>query len=410
MWPFKRKELVAQSPAENLRYVPALPAPETDVAPLPALNAAISLLSDALASLEIGVYTPDGERRPAHPVDRMLNRDTALWPAWARREHVIRQMLTWGCGYFYMLNPDIALPVDTSLTNVRTIHDPDGRVRVVYDVVLSGTERRLVDVPRSRVVGIYADGYDGVRAPSPVQLYAGGTLGVAQQAALHLQRTLKQGSHVSGTVESPADVGEGLGWSFERIQALRERLEQQFFGNVNAGRAPVLPPGWSFKPAGYNAVDMALIDLLKFSVEDVCRIYRVPPVRLYHYLSGRFAEENERQNAAFASWSLAPRARAIEAHLTAQLLADSPLSIRIDEGSVGAGTLAERVAAVDQAVARAGVMTINEGREYIATGRIPRMLPIEDGDRVLDPKGAPEQGRSENGDEEESGGEDDLLE
>ena len=61
------------------------------------------------------------------------------------------------------------------------------------------------------------------------------------------------------------------------------------------------------------------------------------------------------------------------------------LVVRMPADRIRAGSWTEQVRAVDQAVAKAGVMTINEGR------RLLRLPPRPDGDRLLQPKGAPTQ-------------------
>ena len=70
--------------------------------------------------------------------------------------------------------------------------------------------------------------------------------------------------------------------------------------------------------------------------------------------------------------------------------------VRFDTRALFAGTVSQRIAAMDQAVARGMLVTPNEGREYIETGVLPRLDPIEGGDKLVAPKGGPGENAGNN--------------
>ena len=76
-----------------------------------------------------------------------------------------------------------------------------------------------------------------------------------------------------------------------------------------------------------------------------------------------------------------------EAQVNRKLLVKSDIqrgvTIRPNTDRISRGSFHERVNEIDQAVAKAGVLTINEGRERL--GYDPR----PDGDVLISPKGAP---------------------
>ena len=375
--------------------------PLNDSAPgaaVPVMTAAINLLAMTIAALPRGVIDVTGQVRSTHPITRLLNRNFPRWPAVALWDYLYRSALTYGIGYAYILRragqPYRLVPCSPVLSSYHWDYD---RRRLRFN--LQPVEYpRLSNVVDTDVLLVVGDGYGGLRGLSPLSAY-GVTFGVLRQAYQHLHSTLSNGMHVSGVVESEAEVGAGLGWDLTRIADLRKRLVDLFAGTLKAGGVPVMPPGFKFSAVPYNAVDIQLVQLLELSIEDVCRIYRVPPRLVYHFRSGiRYSADAEAANSEFAQYSIKPRTQMLGALVASQLLSDQALNedgltVQFDTDSLYAGTVSQRIAAIDQGVARSGILTVNEGREYLRTGRLPRLDPVPDGDRVLDPKGAPVQPR-----------------
>lgn len=370
--------------------------PDASADSVPAATAAVSLLSTLLAGLPPTVVSRDGAPRPNHPVSTMLAHSTSTWSPRALWEFLFRQMLAHGWAAAHIVRgarnePVELLPAYTLASSARWGTDIGQ-----YDLGLCNG-RIISRLPRSEVLIIAGDGYDGLCAPSPITRHAS-TINVLGNAAQHMAATLKNGVHIGGVVESETEVGAAFGWELPRTAELRKKIADVFGGLARAGQVPVLPPGFSWKSVPFSAVDIQLIELLQLGIEDICRIYRLPPRLLYQYRRGtRLGAEVGESNTEIVQYSIAPRAQSIGAQLTAQLLpsATDGTSIVLDPESLAAGSIASRVATIDQAVARAGVMTINEARAYLNTGRLPRLAPVTDGDRLLDPKGAPTQPRGE---------------
>ena len=368
---------------------------------IPAMQAAINILSHVIGSLPRSVVDARGRPQPDHPLSRALNRSQRLWPASAVWEYLYRSALTHGVGWAYLRPEDSAvsiIPCDPLRSSVTTL-DSAPRYRL-YPLIRQGNQSYLQDVPEAQVLVIPGDGFDGRRGVSPIVAHAL-TVGLLRDGRDHIHTTLTRGMHLAGVVEADAEVGSGMGWDIQRIAALRKKLVELFSGIRRAGGVPILPPCFRFSAVPYNSVDIELVKMLELSIEDVCRIYRVPPRLLYHYRAGiRYGSvQAERENAEFAQYSVEPRARYLGEMVGSQLLRPPALatgmSIRFSTDRLYSGTISERVNAIDQAVARAGILTVNEGREYVATGLLPPLGPVPDGDRVLDPKGAPTQPRAD---------------
>ena len=113
---------------------------------------------------------------------------------------------------------------------------------------------------------------------------------------------------------------------------------------------------------------------------------------LGHYHEGFRATRFEFQAADFDRFTVRKDARRCEEQLSVKLLSREDITqnlvVRMPSDSIRAGTWSELVDSVDQAVSKAGVMTINEGRRRL------RLPELPDGDRLIQPKGAPAQNGS----------------
>ena len=80
-------------------------------------------------------------------------------------------------------------------------------------------------------------------------------------------------SRASGTLTAPGEIP----------QATADRLKKEWDGNYSGlgfGKVAVLGSGLEWKPLTINASDSQLIEQLRFTVEDIGRVYRVPSFML----------------------------------------------------------------------------------------------------------------------------------
>lgn len=62
----------------------------------------------------------------------------------------------------------------------------------------------------------------------------------------------------------------------EQLTSLRQAFEEQAKG-MQAGRIPVLGGGLKFQPLSINSQDAQLVEAQRLSLEDICRVFGVPP-------------------------------------------------------------------------------------------------------------------------------------
>ncbi len=368
----------------------------TALAAIPAAYAAIGLLASSLAQLPRTVVRQDDPLddywtpEPTHPVSVLLRYPSRLVDPWLFWEWLFRGLFTHGNAYAWIRRDGAGRPLE--LVPATCVHSQWATTRrVAYDLELWGVADAGGAPPGIRawasdVIALHGPGFEGLSSPSPIQYAARRTLEAMAEATTH-QQALLQGVNIRTAIKADPSL---VRLNKEQLDAYRESLKKTYEGARKAGQVPVLPPGFDLATAGgLSATDLQLIELLKWSVEDIARVYDVPPRRLGHYHAGvRFSTSIEADSVEFER-RLTSHIRRVEAQLSATLLsrddAERGLVVCIPSDRIRAGSWSERVAAVDQAVAKAGVITINEGRRHL------RLPPRPDGDRLLQPKGAPAQ-------------------
>jgi hypothetical protein len=90
---------------------------------------------------------------------------------------------------------------------------------------------------------------------------------------------------------------------------------------MNAGKAPLLEGGVKFNALGINPNDAQLLETRAFSIEEICRWYRVPPYMVGHSeKSTSWGTGLEQQNLGFLQYTLRPWLKRIEQAVNKKLL------------------------------------------------------------------------------------------
>ena len=350
--------------------------PATSVTTNATIYACIALLSAAVADSEFRVLTSIGTRRDAET--RLMVRRAWHWRVFAH------SLLTYGNAYALIEDDGSLLPAIYGSSQ----RSADGPLH--HDVTLIDG-RVMAGLSDDRCFHVHLDGYDGTMSPSPIVCAAQMALGLGNAAASSMGTDLQAGMRGRTVLELDAEM---QGWTADQARDVTEMLRDGF-GKITArGLVPVLPPGVKASQlGGPSAVDLQIIELMRWSVEDICRVYRVPPRMVgAHAENQRTGSAFEAQATQFIRHSVRPLCNLIAGELSYQIFAGR-FDVEIDPSRQAMGSFGERVNAVDKAVAKGGVLTINEGREVL--GYPPRT----DGDRLLSPTGAPDQ-RERSGDDD----------
>lgn len=366
---------------------------------VPAAYAAINLLTEQIASLPRRVVrVQEDETKPQmmHPVTELLEFPSRILDPQQFWRMLIRAYVGYGNGFAYIRRdphskrPTELVPASCSAIEWRQTSRDSARQQYTIELMGSGAGGFGSGNPRSAlpssVLGFHGPGYNGLFSLSPIS-YAGQLILSAVRHTVKRQESSVKRGIGSSNVLKPE---EGALDSYEKWKQAAANLQEQYGATDSAGKMMLLPPGVEVAQLQpITAMDLQLIELLKWGVEEIARVFGVSPVRLGHYQEGMRARTFEAQAVDFERYSVMPRVAEMDAQLTRKLLtiADQRAGLRVqtDCTSLGFGSLSERLAAADLAVARAGIWTINEAR------RLTGLPPRPGGDKLLEPKGAPAQ-------------------
>ncbi len=282
---------------------------------LSAVWACTRLIAETIATLPLSMYerTGSGKRlAPQHPLHFILhdqpNPDTTAAVHW---EATVAAMLLRGNGRaeklifngrlvgLNFLHPDRLTWTRFNGRKVWRYTEDDGRQR---------------EIPNERIWSIPGFSMDGKEGLSVVA-YGANVFGAAMAADQAASSTFSKGLMPTTVLEYPKVLNPA-----QRAEA-RTTLEA-LSGAANAGRPIILEAETKIHAMGINPSDAQLLESRGFSVEEICRWFRVPPFMVGHAeKSTSWGTGIEQQMLGFLTFTLAPWLRRIEQSISKDLLA-----------------------------------------------------------------------------------------
>ena len=136
---------------------------------------------------------------------------------------------------------------------------------------------------------------------------------------------------------------------------------------AKANKKPVfpMPPGYTLKQVGFDPDKGQMTDARRLQVEEIARLYNLPPWFLQDLTHANFAN-SENQDLHLVKHTLAHWVRAFEQELNLKLFGRRNTSrwVEINMDSLLRGDIKSRFEALARGV-QSGMMTPNEGRKFI---------------------------------------------
>lgn len=398
---FGFSDLVSSGGVPDLAGAPAGMARPLDS--IPAAWACIAILSGVMSTLPMQVvrYRDDDDPEyfvPVHNhyINGLLDAPSSQFDTYQFWLIMFQALFGRGNGYAWIERDVDGVPVQ--LHPVRCLSSwwerpqgvgggfqLDGRLSLIYRTVQFLDGFRSARVPDRDLISLHGLGFNGLEAPSPIAYAARDvlqTMAYADRFNLSSLRLGVSGAYVTVDAEALLTLPKE-----QREQYIME-LSNTVNEKASQNRILVMPPGVDFgQQSGLSASDRQLIEQLHWSIEDVARVFGVPPRLIGHYIKGvridsRFSDQAE----DFERWSIRHRARMVGSQLTRKLLSPRHQAlrygIRLSTDRVSEGSFSDRVDAAVRAYANGGLATQNEGR------RMMRLSPREDGNGTIIPKGA----------------------
>lgn len=170
-----------------------------------------------------------------------------------------------------------------------------GDNRIYYNVNDRGKSERL---PASEVFHVPGMGFDGVVGYSPVRM-AAEAIGIGMAAEQFSARFFGQGMNVGSVLQTDSALTDK---AFER---LREDFEARGSGLANSWRPLILEEGLKFNRIPMPLRDAQFIEGRKFTKDDICGLFRVPPHMIANLDRATFSNI-EHMSIEFVTYTLLP--------------------------------------------------------------------------------------------------------
>lgn len=346
-------------PGSNLLHVfnlgdVTLPAVTIETAlTVPAVWASVSFLSRTLAALPLDLFrnTSEGPQPVAGGMGTLVREAPNVeWTSFKLRQHFWQQVFTGGRGLMY---------IERSGSNVVALWPMDpGRVTIKRSSTGQTTyELNAKTYQASEIIDIpFMLRADGLRHYGPI---VHGALTV--QLALAMNKygaTFFAGGGVPPlALIGPMPAGpEAMKRALEQTQAAIDEARKSGKPIVN------IPPGYELKPIGIDPDKGQMTDARRFQVEEIARLFSLPPVFLQDLTNGTFSN-TEQQDLFFVKHLVSQWVQALEQEMNLKLFGqrNGGRFVKHDVDGLLRGDFQTRMEGLARAI-QGGIKTPDEAR------------------------------------------------
>lgn len=171
----------------------------------------------------------------------------------------------------------------------------DERGEIVYRVNEDG---RWESVPREKIWHIRGFGNTGLVGYSPIGVMRQ-AIGMSLGAEEFQARFFGSGARPSAVASIPAWLKD------DQRKIARENLQATLGGLENAHKIHLLEGGMKLEPWGLPLEDLQFVELRRFQIAEICRIYRIPPHMVADMERATFSNI-EQMSLEFVMYTLLP--------------------------------------------------------------------------------------------------------
>jgi HK97 family phage portal protein len=385
----KRLQAVSEQRARNQFVEPLVPGRPAYSSPagvdvnadtairMSTVYACVRLLGDTIASLPLGAYVRRGRNRIPYAVvygsqPNWINNPNPDTTRLEFFEQVVSSLNLHGNAFILTTRDEMGDVVELyciNPLNVR-IRRPTPDSEIVYEVtigisnadnslyddmqasqqaikVMTLTKREMLHIPMFRLPGQLL----GLGPIGAARI----TLGSAMAAEVYAASYFGNAANPGGVIEAPGELTE------EQISDIARNWNLSHTGPYRAGKLGVLTGGAAFRPLTLNAADAQLLEVRRFGVEEIARLFRVPISLLGHPVAGAMSFASvEAQNLSFVQHSLRPLLERLEQALS-PLLPEPDGFIKFNLDALLRGTTLERYEAYTKGL-NEGFLSLNDVR------------------------------------------------
>lgn len=279
-----------------------------------AVFACVRIISETVASLPLQTFraVDEGkEKAHDHPLYKVLHDEpNPEMTSFAFRETVLAHLLLWGNAYcqiirdgrgqvlhLYPLLPD----------QMKVDRDSDGELVYTYS-----KDGRAHYLSADEVLHVPGLGFDGVMGYSPIAL-AKNAIGLNIAAEEYGSRFFANNATPSGILTTPGVL--------KKPDKVREAWQSAYGGMRNSHKVAVLEEGLQYNAISMPNDDAQYLETRKFQIEEICRIFQVPP-HLVADLSKATFSNIENQSISFVVHTIRPWLVRLEQAMNRGLFSD----------------------------------------------------------------------------------------
>jgi len=329
--------------------------------------ACVRVLASSVAGLPLHLYRrlPSGGKELAreNPLYRVLHDRPNSWQSsYEWREQIMLHLLTHGQAFVEISGsgPQTQL-VALHPSRMKVEQIENGRLRYTYREASGGSTVYAQDA----MMHLRWLSDDGVNGMVPVEL-AKDAIGLARACEIHGASFFANGARPGIVLSTDQTL------SPEAAMNTRDQWERAHRGPDRAHKTAVLQGGLKVNELGGNNQEAQFLEARRFQVEEVCRIYGVPP-HLVGDLSRSSFSNIEQQSLDYVQNGLMPWLRRIESAIARDLVDDEELFAEFDVRGALRADAAGR-ASYYNAMWNLGVLSVNEIRAA------ENLNPVEGGD------------------------------
>lgn len=238
-----------------------------------AVYACVRILSETVASLPLVMYRRQDRgktRAPEHPLYRLLHdQPNDFMTALELRETLQAHLALWGNAYaqldyngagqvtgIFPLRPDKMQRIETQ-----------GGQRVYHYQTPSG---QVIPLNGARIWHLRGLGSDGLFGYSPIQLMRN-SVGLSMATEKYGAKFFGNGARPGGVLEHPGKLSDAS------ANRLRSSWNEMHMGLDNSHKVAILEEGLKWHEVGLPPEDSQFLETRRFQVQEIARIYRVPP-------------------------------------------------------------------------------------------------------------------------------------
>lgn len=241
-----------------------------------AVYGCVSLIAGAISTLPLGLFqrTAEGRDKADHPYWWLFNEQASeAWTSAAALEYLISSKLFYGDGFGRLIRSNRSNQV-IGWEPLHPLHVQPFKHegKVLYRVKKSGEAPYTLD--SADMIHLPSLGFDGLTSPSPITYAAREAIGTAISAQQFSGQFFAGGANFDYALKTQSRL------TAEQLAQLKASL----LGRAqNGGRGPLILSG-GLEPAqlSVNSKDAEILATRLFTVEEICRVFGVPPHMVGH--------------------------------------------------------------------------------------------------------------------------------